>query len=320
MKYRAPIAALCVSLALVGCTTPQAVPEERPTPTESPLGSRIVPTPDDFASDYPSFDRYWYQGRAELSRYSLSQHRYGDVHEGEAVLIFVTEPFLPGLQVKQEHGDKEESISVLKLNAYRRFYTGIYPYTVMTSSFTPAGSAGEPTLKLTNTVQEWCGQVFSQINRRPEGLRTVLYSYFQDEGDQKLTLPDARFEDGLWAQIRIDPSAIAEGPTELIPALDYVRMTHKALRAYPAIVSRKEAVTTDLLKVPASALVVEYPPLGRTLTIYHQAEFPHAILAWEEAIGPHRTTAVRTNAIIDDYWDHRAPGDAAFREALGLRF
>ena len=277
-----------------------------------------LPTPESFAEQYPAFQSYWYQGRAELTRYALRQARYGDQHDGEAVLVFVTEDFLPKLQVKQEHGDSPSAISVLKLNAYRRFYTGIYPYTLMTSSFTPALEPRGPTLKLSSAIQEWCGHVYTQINRRADGLHAVMHSYFQDDVDQKTTLPIARLEDGLWAQIRIDPSAISVGKQELIPALDYIRMRHKALRAYPAEVTRKSQVETDLVDHPVDALEVKYPALGRDLTIYHEPKFPYVIQAWEENVGPQRTTAVRSRAIIDDYWHHNAASDAWYRDALGL--
>ncbi|MEM1407815.1 MAG: septum formation inhibitor Maf, partial [Bacteroidota bacterium] len=39
------------------------------------------------------FNNYWYAGKAEITSYELKQSRYGEVHDGEAVLIFVTEPF-----------------------------------------------------------------------------------------------------------------------------------------------------------------------------------------------------------------------------------
>ncbi len=277
-----------------------------------------APAPERFVKQYGTFDSYWYQGKAELTRYALRQSRYGDVHDGEAVLIFVTEDFLPKLQVKHEGGESADAISVLKVNAYRRFYTGIYPYTVMTSSFTPA--AGSPTLKLSNTVQEWCGQVYSQINRRDDGIHTLMHSYFQGEADQKTVLPAATLEDGLWAQVRIAPDRIEEGKQEIVPALDYIRMRHKALRPYPASVSRRSGVETDLVDHPLDALEVAYPPLGRKLVIYYEHDFPHIIQAWEETEGPFRTTAVRTNAIVDDYWHHNAADDASYREALGLEY
>jgi len=281
-------------------------------------GSARLPTPGRFATQFPAFDTYWYQGVAELTRYTLRQARYGDTHDGEAVLIFVTEDFLPKLQVKLEQGDAPDAISVLKLNAYRRFYTGIYPYTVMTSSFTPAD--GSPTLKLSNTVQEWCGQVYSQINRRDDGLHALMHSYFQNEADQSMVLPDAMLEDGLWAKIRIAPDTIPVGAQQIIPGLDYIRMRHKALRPYPAVVTRTDDATTDLVDHPVRSLRIEYPPLGRTLTIYYEPEFPFVIQAWEETEGPFRTTAVRTHAIMDAYWTHNSPSDESYREALGLRY
>ena len=138
----------------------KGAPDRPASSSESPLG---LPTPSEFAKAHPDFKTYWYQGKAELTRYVLSQARYGDLHGGEAVLIFVTEDFLPKVQVKQERGDAPDALSVLKLNAYRRFYTGIYPYTIMTSSFTPVVPPRAPVLKVSTTVQEWCGQAYTTL-------------------------------------------------------------------------------------------------------------------------------------------------------------
>src|ERR1043166_4986458 len=82
-----------------------------------------------------AFKKYWYAGKAELDRYSLDQARYGEMHKGEAVVIFVTEPFLLDKQVKFEHGDKSNAVTVMKVNFTKRFFTGIYPYTLITSTF-----------------------------------------------------------------------------------------------------------------------------------------------------------------------------------------
>ena len=73
------------------------------------------------------FRQYWYQGKAELTRYNLEQARYGEIHKGESVLIFVTEPFLTDKQVKQERPQSGPAVSVLKLNLTKKFFTGIYP-------------------------------------------------------------------------------------------------------------------------------------------------------------------------------------------------
>ncbi|MDP7238046.1 MAG: hypothetical protein QGI34_15090, partial [Candidatus Latescibacteria bacterium] len=40
-----------------------------------------------------SFGDYWYQGKAEITSYTLKQARYGEIHDGHVVLIFVTEDF-----------------------------------------------------------------------------------------------------------------------------------------------------------------------------------------------------------------------------------
>ena len=41
----------------------------------------------------PKFGDYWYQGKAELASYDLNQSRYGEIRNGHAVLIFLTEDF-----------------------------------------------------------------------------------------------------------------------------------------------------------------------------------------------------------------------------------
>jgi len=315
---------IALSLVLAATSASACAPERDQAHTgawSSPAVSSLkLPTPESFSQQHAGFDSYWYQGFAELTRYALRQARYGEQHEGEAVLIFVTEDFLPGPQVKQERGGSPGALSVLKLNAYRRFYTGIYPYTLMTSSFTPAASTDSGTLKISSSMQEWCGNVYSQINRRKDGLHVQLHSYFQDDSDQESILPNAPLEDVVWSQIRIDPSKIPTGTQQVIPALDYIRMRHKGLRPYPAEVTKKDNVATDLVDHPISAVRVDYAHIGRTLTIYHEPEFPYIIQAWEENVGPQRTTAVRTHAIIDDYWNHNSSGDSSYREALGLQY
>ncbi len=50
------------------------------------------------------FKRFWLQGFAEISRFELEQVRYGEIHKGDAVLIYVTEEFLIDKQVKSEQG------------------------------------------------------------------------------------------------------------------------------------------------------------------------------------------------------------------------
>ena len=91
---------------------------------------------------------YWYAGTGELNHYDLEQMHYGEKRIGEAVLVYVTEDFLVGKQVKKEYGDLL-SVSVLKLNMTKKFITGIYDYSLMTSIFTPMEYTKYPaTLKI----------------------------------------------------------------------------------------------------------------------------------------------------------------------------
>ena len=79
------------------------------------------------------FKDYWYQGKAELTSYDLEQARYRDIHQGDAVLIFVTEDFSKKKQVKLDYPSKnpKDAVPILKLNSTRKFNTGIYPYSCL---------------------------------------------------------------------------------------------------------------------------------------------------------------------------------------------
>lgn len=292
------------------CGSPEVHGEQPSEVPEQPAeASQLrLPTPASFARDNSSFESYWYQGKAELSRFTLQQHRYGGTHEGEAVLIFVTEPFLPDLQVKHEQGE-HESISVLKLNAYRRFYTGIYPYTIMSSSFVPTEESALA-LKISTVVTEWCGNAYAQLNRRDDGVHATLHSYFQNEADQNVVLPSAPTEDGLWARMRRDPNSVHNQDLELIPALHWLRLRHRPLEPVPA---RIEVTHGD-----EHVLEVRYE-MGRVLRVHFEKDFPHAVARWEEREPDGgRTVAERTHAIMDDYWSHNGTDDGAYRRALGL--
>ncbi len=296
-----------------GTTTPEPSRASSRNETTGPTqgGALDLPTPEDFARTHDRFDTYWYQGVAELTRYRLAQARYGETHEGEAVLIFVTEDFLPGPQVKHELGPRPpDALSVLKLNAHRQFFTGIYPYTTLTSTFSPTD--GAPTLKVAASVIEWCGVAYAQLNRRDGALHGELHSYFQAEGDAQATLDDVELEDGLFARLRRGPDAVPDGPTRLVPGMHYLRFAHRDLQPYDAVISHEDAEATR-------TLVVRYPALDRELRVHVARAFPHVIEGWEEhdARGP-ATHATRTHALLSDYWAHHGAGDGAYREALGL--
>ncbi len=272
-----------------------------------------------------TFGDYWYQGKAEITSYTLKQARYGELHDGDAVLIFVTEDFSAQKQVKLDRPEEagDDAVKVLKLNALREFNTGVYPYTVMTSVFTPVYRDRYPrTLKINTSVQEWCGHAFVQLNRLDDQYYVQQYSYFERDGDRVADLEDAIPEDEIWTTIRLNPDNLPTGNVTMIPGTLYQRFDHTAWRTVNATaILMPDARQPELMVYN----LVYYPELNRTLTIRFKRDFPHEIESWEEveiaADGTTKelvTTAVRNKRIMLDYWTKNSVVDVGLRAELGL--
>lgn len=277
-----------------------------------------------FGSKQQQLDPYWHQGKAEISRYALSQHRYRDVHPGEAVLVQVTEDFLTELQVKNERYRNPQSTPVLKTNLIRRFTTGIYDYAIMASVFTPVNTASWPhSLKVTTSVQDWCGQVFGQLNFREGGYQLQSLSYFEGEGDQRETLPAALLEDELFNRIRMDWRSLPTGRQLMIPSLAWLRLLHQQAAPYQ-VELQLSAYTGDTFKgKQLQEYRVVYPELNRRLSIVFEAESPYYIQGWQEEMRgrdgqPAVSTAVLTHRLLDDYWNHNGLENKELRQKLGM--
>ena len=236
---------------------------------------------DNGASPFPpteakTAEDYWFD-KAELTRYETRQSRYGEIRDGESVLVFVTEPFLADEQVKHESGPGESAVPVLKLNRIRSFPTGVYDYRLMASVFHPVEPGGpDPAgLKIAMSSIEWCGLVFQQVNRRDGTLKTQLRSYFQREGDQNVSLPGVWTEDELWVRLRLDPESLPVGPIEILPELFFQRLAH--LQPEPL----EARARLDLESDPATYRL-DYPALERRLEIRFEPSYPHRILGWTE--------------------------------------
>jgi len=262
------------------------------------------------------FKAYWYAGEAEITSYAMQQQRYGEPREATAVLIFVTEPFLPGAQVKADR-DHADNIPVLKLNATKKFLTGIYPYSIMASTFYPVHGQRQA-LKTSLSVQEWCGHVYAQINNR-EKFEFTSHSYFEGEADQRTTMEKAILENGLWTQIRTDPQGLPQGEIEVVPSLEALRLHHWEAKAYRAVAG---LTTTEGI----STYTLAYPELGRSLGIHFTEAFPHAIEGWwEETTQGNgktarklRSTANKVARIKTAYWQRNTNRDLPLRDSLGL--
>lgn len=273
------------------------------------------------------FKDYWHQGKAEITRYELEQVRYGEIHKGDAVLIFVTEPFLTDKQVKHEFGEDKNSAGVLKLNFTRNFNTGIYPYSMMTSTFTPIDTDAFPrTLKATTTVQEWCGHVFQQLNLRDSRYKVEIRSYFQKESDRDYNIGSALLEDEIWTMIRLKPEALPIGIIEIIPGGQFVRMSHIDLKVESAHTELNTISDPQRSEKELHEYTVKYLNIKRTLKIRFEKEFPYKIVAWEETspsgFGPDAimltTKARATNSLYTDYWTKNKIKHSPLRKELGL--
>ncbi|WP_435625479.1 septum formation inhibitor Maf [Flagellimonas sp.] len=262
------------------------------------------------------FKKYWYAGDAEITSYELEQARYGEIRTGKSVLIYVTEPFLPEKQVKADRSNPG-NVPVLKLNATKKYLTGIYPYSIMSSTFYPVYD-NQHAIKTSLSVQEWCGHVYSQINNRDK-FEFTSHSYFESEADQNLSIDKNILENEIWSKIRINPADLPVGNLKMVPSLEYVRLRHKELKAYNANASLDSEGDNSIY-------TIAYPELERTLSITFSSSFPYTVEGWKEefksGFGPNakilETKATRLKSLKTPYWGQNGNDDEVLRESLGL--
>ncbi|MCC6814944.1 MAG: hypothetical protein IT267_00865 [Saprospiraceae bacterium] len=301
-------------LILVSCLKSNKTKIDNPQSDEKSIPDKSISEIDNnLSSDY------WFQGKAEVNSYTLSQARYGQMRKGDAVLIFVTEDFSKGKQVKLDHPNEvpEDRQPVFKLNMMKRFNTGIYTYNLMMSVFSPVGNRVSPyPLKVTASIQDWCGQVFNQFNQIGNQFLTHSYSYFESESDQQLQLKQGWTEDGLWNQIRIDPSRLPIGEVEMFPSYFYLRLKHKPQEFVKAIVS------LNSINDSIQTYEIVYPSDDRILKIDFERNIPYRIRSWAESYkdgdGILTTKAVLKKSIMVDYWLKNSVKDSTYRELLEL--
>ncbi|MEZ4888816.1 MAG: hypothetical protein R3E32_29085 [Chitinophagales bacterium] len=288
-------------------------------------------SPEYFTTDTveTALDEYWYQGKAEISRFELQQARYGEIHKGDAIMVFVTEDFRTDIQVKLENeANKDKAINVMKLNFMRNFPTGIYDYSALTSVFTPAnGDKNSKCLKVTNSVQEWCGHVFTQLNWT-EGKKYDVksFSYFEADGDKTFELKTPYLEDEIWNIIRMNPNNLPLGRIEIVTSTLYSRLGHWSLRPMDADALLSVYEGEDFEGEELMEYVLIYPEHNRTLKIVYENVSPYKIQGFQEIYkAPFwaggellTTTAKRTHTILSDYWDKHSLEDRVLRRELGL--
>ena len=262
-------------------------------------------------SAHEHFNDYWYSNGAEITSYDLEQSRYGEIHKGHAVLITVPEQFLTNSQVKADSYSKEH-IDILKLNLTKKFNTGIYPYSVMTSSFTPIKL--DQSLKVSSSIQEWCGHSYMQLNNQ-NGLHIKSHSYFEKFADLNFQISEALLEDDLWNNLRIDPLHIKTGKLQMIPSLEFFNLYHKKVKVYEVSVTQEltdDFITTNLY----------YPTINRNLKITQINQPPYIIDSWEEKTGNHPNNITKATRKVTEkipYWNTNKPKDSLLRKQLKIK-
>ncbi len=250
------------------------------------------------------FNDYWYNGEAEITSYKLEMARYGEIRNGKAVLIYVTEPFLAKEQVKADRNDPK-NVNILKLNSTKNFNTGVYPYSIMQSTFYPIAN-NQHAVKVSASVQEWCGHVYTQLNNRAE-FKITSHSYFEGEADQNFSLKKSVLENEIWTQLRIDPNSLPTGDFSIIPSLEFVRLKHKPLKSYNAFAESKPGQYTLNIK-----------ELNRKLVINYNKDFPFTIENWEDTQNGLTSKATKLETIKSAYWSKKSNANSDLRKTLQL--
>lgn len=260
------------------------------------------------------FDRFWYDGNAEISTYELQESRYGELRTGIRTMVFVTEPMRLTTHIKPDVTlPSEEKIKVIKLNDLRKFATGIYDYSVMTSVFTAVEAKSVypdmGTMKLSFSSQEWCGQVFDRIVRNPATFTGVLYSYFESDGETSYTF-DAQgidTEDNLWIRIReLDGPFLSEGETRtlrLIPSSWILRKMHIPPSIVQAVIVKGKPRRQDSFRGKIDVVTFSWTINAVSTEVVVETKYPHLIIGWRERDGSSGTLVATSR---EPYWEQNA--------------
>ncbi len=319
--------ALVSMVALAGCGNEATAGEPKPTCASGPGASEIAQplalgmNPEvkrvKVSSDWK---KHWRDGNAELGGYSIKTSRYGQLRKGQVVLVYVAEPMDTTTWIKDDgQGKKDSVVDAFKLNHTLNFSTGIYPYSVMTSVFTPVDGQGRERFapaKISFSSQEWCGHVYHHIHPKGDRFHSQIHSYFGREGDAGETVktaPGTLYEDALWIQLRELDGPFNGGKDwsgKLVPALWERRKSHRSLRPVPATINRQAA---SLDGEAVTRFVVKYESFTRTFEL--ERAYPHRILRWTTSAGE-EAKLLKTTRL--PYWKLHDLGDEKYLEKLGL--
>lgn len=315
--------AFLLLLALAGCRSAGTPPPGDAAPAPPGTFAGLPEAPRATASS--AFWDGWGDGRAELASYRATVQRYGAPRQAELVLIYVTEPHDRRTWIKDDAAAAPYRVPVLKLNTSLKFLTGIYPYSVMMSTFAPVDDWGGERfspVKITLSVQEWCGMYTQHLWPGPEAAFSTRLSYFAEEGETSQRLDTGAgvlYEDALPIQLRELDGAFAGGGDwagRLVPSLLAERFAHTPLEAVPARITRETAQEGGL-PVTRFTLTLDLPgrdaPYTRTFVVEQGGA--RRLLGWTTSLGD-AATLVHSERL--PYWQLNGPDGVRYRAPFGL--
>ncbi len=273
-------------------------------------------------ADSEPFVKYWFTGNAEVNTYILNQAQYGAMNKGEVIMAFVTEDFRLDKQVKfNNEVPKGRAASVMKLNSIRRFSTGIYDYSAMTSVFMPLSvNDFSHALKVNCSVQDWCGQSFRQLNFRQNGYQVMGHSYFENFVEENFHIDKGVAEDELFSAIRLRPDKLELGDKMMIPSLFSARMRQSKINPILAKLKLYEYKESYFSGQKLRVYEVDYKGDARNLKIVFENIFPYRIVGFEETYKQKdvfmTSRAKLKKSILTSYWLLNQPADSTKRKEL----
>ena len=269
----------------------------------------------------------WYEGKAEVSTFDLKQNRYNNLHDGEIVMIFVTEDFLTDKQVKNDNYTSNKSTPILKHNQVRKFTTGVYDYSIYSSTFTKVkNSEHVETLKVTMSSQDWCGQSYSQINKTSNQYKINSFSYFENEGDKSYKIENSLLLDEVFNLIRIGDKYLPVGQIEVTPSLIFSRLKHKPCKSYKGKATLEDYKDNLIDEGPLSNYTIVIPEFDFTFQVVFVNKGNREIIAFKEAYPSafdgviRETVATRKSIQWLDYWTKNNKEDYSLRSELQIDY
>ncbi|MDZ7342893.1 MAG: hypothetical protein ONA90_00095 [candidate division KSB1 bacterium] len=274
------------------------------------------------------FWSWWGDGKGEVSSYRVVAPRYGELREGYSILVFVTEDISRTTRIKVESNaiPPNDRVPVLKLNRVVKFTTGLYDYSILTSTFSSVESElGRPPfepLKISFSAQEWCGHVFQMLIPQRDQIELTRHSYFEREGDQQRTIrlpANAAYEDNLPIWIReLNGEKLAAGQKrelQIFPSAWVTRAAHQQAAFQPGWILKEEGEALGSANGKAPTWRWTWQVGSRKETYWVEKNYPHRIMKWHSSDGG-KGELIQTLRV--PYWQLHNNADLPYREQLGL--